>query len=195
MSRGYHHGGLRETLVDTCLGLIAERGFEAFSVAEAARRAGVSAAAPYRHFADRASLLAAVAGTVARRLAERVDAAAAGHANAAERLAAATGAYTGFVIESRAGLHVIFAPGLDDPRHAGLHEHSRALMDRFLALAFAVSPGPETGLDLMERLLAQAHGYATFHLDGVFAQHGHTAELVVHKSETAARTLIGAWQE
>jgi AcrR family transcriptional regulator len=59
--RGYHHGNLREALVRAALELIAEKGPAGFTFAEAARWAGVSPAAPYRHFRDRDELLADVA--------------------------------------------------------------------------------------------------------------------------------------
>ena len=60
-SRGYHHGNLREALMKAALDLIAEKGTAGATFAEAARRAGVSPAAPYRHFRDRDELIAAVA--------------------------------------------------------------------------------------------------------------------------------------
>src|SRR3954464_9449759 len=59
--RGYHHGNLREALIRAALSLIAEKGPGGFTFAEAARAAGVSPAAPYRHFRDRDELLADVA--------------------------------------------------------------------------------------------------------------------------------------
>jgi AcrR family transcriptional regulator len=59
--RGYHHGNLREALIDTALTLIAEKGPAGFTIAEAARLAGVSPAAPYRHFRDSEALLGEVA--------------------------------------------------------------------------------------------------------------------------------------
>ena len=59
--RGYHHGDLREALVKAALELIAEKGPAGFTFAEAARSAGVSSAAPYRHFRDREALLGDVA--------------------------------------------------------------------------------------------------------------------------------------
>jgi AcrR family transcriptional regulator len=59
--RGYHHGNLREALVDAALRLISEKGPAGFTFAEAARAAGVSPAAPYRHFRDRDALMADVA--------------------------------------------------------------------------------------------------------------------------------------
>src|SRR5215467_11101070 len=59
--RGYHHGNLKEALMRAALDLIAEKGPSGFTFAEAARSAGVSPAAPYRHFRDRDELLANVA--------------------------------------------------------------------------------------------------------------------------------------
>ncbi len=59
--RGYHHGNLKEALVRAALELIAQKGPAGFTFAEAARWAGVSPAAPYRHFRDRDELLADVA--------------------------------------------------------------------------------------------------------------------------------------
>jgi AcrR family transcriptional regulator len=59
--RGYHHGNLREALIRAALELIAQKGPAGFTFAEAARWAGVSPAAPYRHFRDRDELLASVA--------------------------------------------------------------------------------------------------------------------------------------
>ena len=59
--RGYHHGNLREALIRAALQLIAEKGPGGFTFAEAARYAGVSPAAPYRHFRDRDELMSSVA--------------------------------------------------------------------------------------------------------------------------------------
>lgn len=59
--RGYHHGNLREALVKAALDLISAKGPAGFTFAEAARAAGVSAAAPYRHYRDRDALMADVA--------------------------------------------------------------------------------------------------------------------------------------
>jgi AcrR family transcriptional regulator len=60
-SRGYHHGNLKEALLRAALELIAQKGPAGFTFAEAARWAGVSPAAPYRHFRDRDELLANIA--------------------------------------------------------------------------------------------------------------------------------------
>lgn len=59
--RGYHHGNLREALISAALELISQKGPAGFTFADAARAAGVSPAAPYRHFRDRDALMADVA--------------------------------------------------------------------------------------------------------------------------------------
>ena len=59
--RGYHHGNLRQALVEAALGLIAEKGPQGFTLSEAAKAADVTPAAVYRHFAGRDDLIAEVA--------------------------------------------------------------------------------------------------------------------------------------
>lgn len=61
MKRGYHHGNLRQALVEATLGLIAEKGPQGFTLSEAAKAAEVTPAAVYRHFAGRDDLMAEVA--------------------------------------------------------------------------------------------------------------------------------------
>jgi AcrR family transcriptional regulator len=73
--RGYHHGNLREALIEAALELIGAKGPAGFTVAEAARVAGVSPAAPYRHFRDADALLAEVALRGFDRLAQLLTAA------------------------------------------------------------------------------------------------------------------------
>ena len=53
----YHHGSLKDALIEAARQLVAERGPSGFTLAEAAKRVGVTGAAPYRHFADRQALL------------------------------------------------------------------------------------------------------------------------------------------
>src|SRR5258705_11694555 len=71
----YHHGDLRAALVRAALALLDESGETALSLRAVARRAGVSAAAPYRHYADREALVSAVAAVGYRELAEQLAAA------------------------------------------------------------------------------------------------------------------------
>ncbi len=70
--RAYHHGNLRAALLQATLRAIAEDGPDGFTLRDVARRAGVSPAAPYRHFKDKDELLAAVAAECAERLAKMV---------------------------------------------------------------------------------------------------------------------------
>jgi AcrR family transcriptional regulator len=71
--RGYHHGNLREALIRGALDLIAQKGPAGLTIAEAARSAGVSPAAPYRHFRDREDLLADVARLGFERFTEALE--------------------------------------------------------------------------------------------------------------------------
>src|SRR3954470_12937625 len=73
--RAYHHGNLHEALLDAAAKLVAERGPEGFTLLDAARACGVSASAPYKHFADKAALLDALAQRGAALLNERLAAA------------------------------------------------------------------------------------------------------------------------
>jgi AcrR family transcriptional regulator len=71
----YHHGDLRRGLIDAALELVKEAGPEGVSVREAARRAGVSPGAPFRHFESRDALMTAVAEEAQRRFRSEIDAA------------------------------------------------------------------------------------------------------------------------
>lgn len=73
--RGYHHGQLRTALVEAARRLIAERGPAGFTLSDAAKLAGVSPAAPYRHFRDRQALLVEVAKQGFEALGQRLAAA------------------------------------------------------------------------------------------------------------------------
>lgn len=73
--RTYHHGNLKQALVDATIGLIEEKGPLAFTLSEAARLAGVSPAAPYRHFTGREELLAEVACQGFAEFSDRLEAA------------------------------------------------------------------------------------------------------------------------
>ncbi len=73
--KSYHHGNLKQALVEATATLIQEMGPQAFTLAEAARRAGVSSAAPYRHFKGRDELLQEVARQGFLDFAERLEAA------------------------------------------------------------------------------------------------------------------------
>src|SRR5258708_8346713 len=81
----YHHGNLREELLEAAIRLIAEVGPTAFTLREVARRAGVSHNAPYRQFRDRDGLIAAVAAQGFRELTQAMVDGAGGRADAVDR--------------------------------------------------------------------------------------------------------------
>jgi AcrR family transcriptional regulator len=74
-SKAYHHGRLREAMVEATVALVEELGPDQVSVREAARRAGVSSGAPFRHFPNRAALMTAAAEEAMRRFKAEIDAA------------------------------------------------------------------------------------------------------------------------
>ena len=106
----YHHGDLRHALIQASLALIAEEGFAALTLREVARRAGVTHAAPYRHFADKEALLAAVAEEGFRTMAAQMRERMASEPSPAERLAACGVAYVLFAIQHPAHFRVMFGP-------------------------------------------------------------------------------------
>jgi AcrR family transcriptional regulator len=122
--RPYHHGNLRLALLREAGAILRSEGSAALSLREVARRAGVSPAAPYAHFADKGELLAALAEEGFRDL---VTAMRRGFreapADPLRRLKAMTGAYVRFAVEHPARFAIMFGPERPPiEQHAGLHE-------------------------------------------------------------------------
>lgn len=107
---GYHHGNLKEALVEAARRLVAERGPAGFTLVEAARLAGVSPAAPYRHFRDRAALLDELRRRGFALFGERLSAAARG-ADAAQAFVAMGRAYLDFARREPGYYTAMFASG------------------------------------------------------------------------------------
>ncbi|MFC4243775.1 TetR/AcrR family transcriptional regulator [Gryllotalpicola reticulitermitis] len=139
--RPYHHGNLRPTLLDIAEQVLRDDGIESVTLRELARKAGVSHAAPSRHFADRNALLIALAAAGYQRLGELVIAAV-DHAgtdfNAQFRALAST--FVRFAIDNSALLDVMFTIGKNREAEelrtatAPLYAAFGALVDRGLAL-------------------------------------------------------------
>ena len=111
--RGYHHGNLREALIEAALKLINEHGSDGVTLSEAARIAGVSAAAPYRHFKDRNSLMTAVAEQGFATFAEVLEKAhKATPANPVKSLMAIGEAYLDFARRAPAHYAAMFEAGI-----------------------------------------------------------------------------------
>jgi AcrR family transcriptional regulator len=121
--RSYHHGNLREALISAALDLIAAKGPAGFTFAEAARQAGVSPAAPYRHFRDRDALMADVALRGFEQFEARLAAAwDKGLPNAVTALGRMGAAYLAFAREEPAFFSAMFESGLAVAQHRGLYE-------------------------------------------------------------------------
>jgi AcrR family transcriptional regulator len=112
----YHHGDLRNALIQAGLAILAEEGAHALSLRAAARRSGVSHAAPYRHFPDKEALLAAIAEQGFNTLAATVRAATARFPdNPAAQLEEAGWAYVQFALQHPAHLRVMFGGMIGTP--------------------------------------------------------------------------------
>ena len=121
--RGYHHGNLREALIVAALELIGRKGPAGFTFAEAARAAGVSAAAPYRHFRDRDALMADVARRGFELFEQRLTAAwDEGRPTALAALENMGRAYLAFAREEPAYFSAMFELGLPLAEHRELRD-------------------------------------------------------------------------
>lgn len=162
----YHHGDLRRSLLDAALALVRTEGPRGVSLRAAARRAGVSPAAPYRHFADREALVAAVAeeGFLALGAAVRAAAERAG-ADPVARLETLGIEYVRFALAHPSHYRVMFGEEIADrTAHAGLAAAAEAA---FAGLAAAVADGQRAGRlrpgdagDLARVCWALVHGLA-----------------------------------
>ncbi|HRA07184.1 MAG TPA: helix-turn-helix domain-containing protein [Propionicimonas sp.] len=180
---GYHHGNLHTALIDAGTALVAEGGLSALSVAEAARRAGVSAAAPYRHFPSRQHFVVAVAARAAQELDTVMRAAADAASDPVEAIAAAAAAYVRFAAVRRTGFDVVYAPELRGVHDEELRDAGRSVSDIVLLRAIAATNGDtRAAVDVIPQFMAVAHGAASMHLIGIFSDLDAAADL-------AARTM------
>jgi AcrR family transcriptional regulator len=188
----YHHGDLRAALMAAALKLIDRHGVKGFTLKDAARMAGVSIAAPYRHFADKEALLRAIQeeGFAA------FDAALAASRNPAstpkEQLIELGLAYLRFALGHPAHIRVMFGmagkalpPDPTELRHGQI---GYALLVESVA---ALDPHAPEDLqhDLVVASWSIVHGYALLQLDGVLASTGSTGDPETQLRRALARLL------
>lgn len=192
--RGYHHGDLRAALITASFDLLAEVGLRRFSVAEVARRAGVSSAAPYRHFPDRDRLLSAVSSAAARDLRTAIlKTADEAGPSPSSRLASLAEAYFRYVVSTGAGLPVIYAAELYSVPDEDRRTHTRALMETTLELAFATDiPTYHQAVALVEAIIAIGHGYTSLYTEGFFNRGALSVDDTAARAVRAAQALIRA---
>ncbi|WP_327365091.1 TetR/AcrR family transcriptional regulator [Streptomyces sp. NBC_01217] len=185
-------GQLRSALIAESFVLLSETGMAGFSVAELARRLGVSTAAPYRHFPNRDALLAVVAAQAADELTRSMEAAVqAAGPDPIDRLAATAGAYVRHVSDRGAGLDVIFARELRPLRDADVARAGRDLMALLLDLARqAGHADPSQALLLLEQLFVLAHGYVTLDTEDFLTCSRLSPEDVATRATRAATALL-----
>jgi AcrR family transcriptional regulator len=175
----YHHGDLRRVLIDAAMRLAEEDGAEQVSVREAARRAGVSPGAPFRHFETRDALMTAVAEEAQRRFRAEIDAAlsevAAG--DPLNRFRTLGLAYLRWAMRNPAHFEIISTARYFD--HDGAAELSRdnaeliAMTERLLAEAFAQGQLRAADLKTVQTAgRALVYGFARMNIDGHFPRWG-----------------------
>jgi AcrR family transcriptional regulator len=170
--KSYHHGDLRRALLDAGLALIEEQGAQAFTLREAARRAGVSQAAPYRHFVDKRALLGAIAEEGFRALADSMRQEMARAGLPPGLLEPIGMGYLRFAIDNPAHYRVMFGPG-SRMLEVG-PEVAQSGHDSFQILLDGVSAGQRAGhvragdpLELALFAWSVVHGFALLVIDGL----------------------------
>jgi AcrR family transcriptional regulator len=123
----YHHGNLRQTLLEAAYRLVDLEGINALNMRALAREAGVSSAAPFRHFADRQVLLHTVAERAAEELGRKLDEATAESSDALTQLRATSVAYVRFAAEHPALFDLIHSTELTSRRSSGVFDDERRL--------------------------------------------------------------------
>jgi AcrR family transcriptional regulator len=171
--RGYHHGRLKDALVEAGRMLLAERGSAGFTLAEAAKRVGVTAAAPYRHFPDRNALMAELARqgfvTFGQRLSSAWDN---GRPNALEALARMGHAYLAFAREEPGLYTAMFenVGALAEPESGAAADKALAILRQAAAAVLVEAGGrPDNARKLAFEIWSLSHGVAMLasggHLD------------------------------
>jgi AcrR family transcriptional regulator len=184
----YHHGDLKAALIGTAIDLIAERGVRGFSLAEASRRLGVTVAAPYRHFAGRDDLLAAVAVRAFGVFGAAFAAGVSKDAPPAQQLAAVAGAYVRFAAGHPPLFEVLFGAVIDKARHPELQRAAEPVTEMLLAPARALAgSGAEA---LITAVAATAHGHAALLLDGMFGPGDEAVATAVARARAAVLAVV-----
>ncbi|HUJ21498.1 MAG TPA: TetR/AcrR family transcriptional regulator [Bryobacteraceae bacterium] len=169
--RPYHHGNLREALLQAGIGLIAEAGPKGLTLREVARRAGVSHNAPYRHFQDKDELLAAVASQGFEELTESMIEAVHRQKTSLDRLRSAGLAYIEFALRRPQHFTVMFdapvADGGDGPHDAGARAF-QTLVDLIEACQKEGQLPPGDSTELARVAWSLVHGIAKLAVAGRF---------------------------
>ena len=195
-SRGsYHHGNLRQVLLESALELVEANGVEKFSVVDAARGAGVSTAAPYRHFADRQSLLAALATRGFETLSELLTAACEQSTDPPDSLRRCATAYVLFSRNHPGYFALMFTAAIKDkalfPDLRRSAESCEALLESVTDAAF----GADHAVLAAAQLWGIAHGLTALSNAGVLGHDVGPADLEAMIESTVIRWATGMQTE
>lgn len=160
----YHHGNLRQALLEAALIILQKDGEAGLGLRDLARAVGVSAAAPYRHFDSRAALLEALAVTGFQRFSATMEAVAASHP--ADPMAAMGKTYVLFALENANLFRLMFSPQLKKEGRPGLKMAADAA---FETLRHIVGGDVSTGRIKALAAWAKVHGLAILLLNGQIA--------------------------
>jgi AcrR family transcriptional regulator len=195
--RGYHHGDLKAALVDAAWELVRTQGPLDVTLAAASRMAGVSTAAPYRHFTDKEALLDAVRARGFAELTRRMRAAAetVGAPGTIEDIVAIGHAYVGFARDEPAVFRLMFGsrhlPRPDALSRQVGEQCFGTLLERVdLWRAASGVAGPATP-EIALPLWSLVHGVATLEIDGDFAAVAPSAEPRTIVEHTTRLFLLG----
>ncbi len=167
----YHHGDLHAALLETSLALIEEKGAQALTIREVARRAGVSHAAPYRHFRDKVDLLHSVAEEGLTMMIDRMRRRMAEHPNdPLMRFRACGLAYIDLVVQYPSHIRVMFgAAGKEYGRSEKARQTAAAIFDLLLeAIRDCQADGSIRAGNPKDMALAawsMVHGFAVLYID------------------------------
>lgn len=169
----YHHGDLRNALLEAAAQQIREQGVDKLSLRAVARAAGVSATAPYRHFEDKNKLLVALAVKGYQQLREETAAAVDPSASAAEGLVAVGLAYIEFARRRPERYKLIFGPVIHERQsYPELQESGFAALQVVVALAErGIASGEFIDTDpflIANSCWAKVHGIASLAIDGFY---------------------------
>jgi AcrR family transcriptional regulator len=177
--------------VDAAIELIAERGVRDFSLAEVSRRLGVTVAAPYRHFADRDDLLAAVGVRALHAFAAALAAETAQTQAPQQRLAAMARAYVKFAGEQRPLFDTVFGMGIDKSRYPEYRRAYEPIDEAFDSCVREICAGdPAAAGALAAAVVATAHGHAALLIDGSFGTGQDAIAAAAGQAASATLALI-----
>ena len=172
-ANSYHHGNLRQALLDAALNLIRSQGIEHLSLRAIARDVGVSQTAPYRHFADKNQLLVEIAKQTFHELSEHCHRALIPDASIADNIHRCAMAYLHFAIDNPERYKLTFGQSIE--QRDDYPDLLEAGMNSFAVLLQLIEQGIADGslIDQDARLLANTswstiHGFASLAIDGFY---------------------------